>query len=98
MTRIAFLISEIISDRTRRILTGAAEAARECGACIVVYPGRYLVSPGNRKTVHPDYYQEMAVFQYLDKKNTNVIVMDFKEIGKQASAQKKESFLSRFTS
>ena len=98
MTNIAFLISEIISERTRRILMGAADAARESGARIAVYPGRYLVSPGNRKTVHPDYYQEMAVFQYLDKKNTDVIVMDFKEIGKQASAQKKEAFLSRFTS
>ena len=98
MTNIAFLISEIISDRTRRILTGAAEAARESGARIAVYPGRYLVSPGNKKTVHPDYYQETAVFQYIDKKNTDVIVMDFQEIGKQASAQKKEAFLSRFAS
>lgn len=98
MTNIAFLISEIISDRTRRILAGAADAARESGVRIAVYPGRYLVSPGNKKTVHPDYYQETAVFQYIDKKNTDVIVMDFQEIGKQASAQKKEAFLSRFAS
>ena len=98
MTNIAFLISEIISDRTARILQGASEAARECGARIAVYPGRYLVSPGNKKTVHPDYYQETAVFQYIDRKNTDVIVIDFQEIGKQASARKKEAFLSRFAS
>lgn len=96
MSRIAFLISEIISERTKRILQGAAQEAERTGSALFVYPGRYLVSTGREETEHPDFYQETAVFDYIDPANTDVILLDTREICKHASARKKEKFLSAF--
>ncbi|MBR5970947.1 MAG: GGDEF domain-containing protein [Lachnospiraceae bacterium] len=97
MTKIAFLISEIASDRTKRILQGAMQEAERTDSVLFVYPGRYLVSTGREETEHPDFYQETAVFDYIDPENTDVILMDAREICKHASLRKKEKFLSAFS-
>ncbi|MBR0092736.1 MAG: GGDEF domain-containing protein [Lachnospiraceae bacterium] len=96
MTKIAFLITEIASERTKRILQGAVQEAGAQDAVLFVYPGRYLVSSGREETEHPDMYQETAVFDYTDPANTDVIILDAKEICKHATARKREKFLSAF--
>ncbi|MBR0164142.1 MAG: GGDEF domain-containing protein [Lachnospiraceae bacterium] len=96
MIRMAFLIADMANDRMKRILLGMSAAAKDHDVRICVFPGRYLVSTGHKKSELPDHYQEAAVFDYIDKKNTDVIVADIKEIGKHALSIKKEAFLSRF--
>lgn len=96
MTRIAFLIADIASDRIKKLLCGMIAAAEELDAQIVVCPGKGIVSAGHQDTGLPDCYQEEAVFRYIDKKNTDVILVDLKELGKHASAMKKEAFLGQF--
>ena len=97
MTNIAFLTTEIADDRTREILQGAAQEAEQNGATLFVYHGKYLVSPGSKKTEHPDFYQETAVFDYINKDNTDVLLLDLEEICKLASAAKRKQFLARFS-
>lgn len=96
MTNIAFLTTEIADNRTREILRGATREAAKAGATLLVYHGKYLVSPGAKKTEHPDFYQETAVFDYINKENADVILVDLEEICKLASAAKRKQFLGRF--
>ena len=96
MTNIAFLTTEIANGRTREILSGAAAEAKKAGATLLVYHGKYLVSPGAKKTEHPDFYQETAVFDYINKDNADVLLVDLEEICKLASAAKRKQFLARF--
>ena len=96
MTNIAFLTTEIANNRTREILQGAVQEAGKAGATLLVYHGKYLVSPGSKKTEHPDFYQETAVFDYLNKDNADVLLLDLEEICKLASSTKRKQFLNRF--
>ena len=94
--RISLLISEFKNDRERKICQGAQAAAEEEGVSLSIFPGMFLTEADHRKTKKDVFYQQNAVFSFINPANTDILIIDLDQIGRRVGAIKKEEFLKLF--
>lgn len=94
--RISLLISEFKNDRERKICRGAQVAAEEEGVSLSIFPGMFLTEADHRKAKKDVFYQQNAVFSFINPENTDILIIDLEQIGRKVGAIKKEEFLKHF--
>lgn len=93
---IALLISGINDEGMSRFLLGAAAAAADLRVRLSVYAGSVLGSASHKRTEDNGQSQPAAVFDFIDKSGTDVILADIGGIGEGVALLNREKFLNGF--
>ncbi len=92
---IGLLVSELEDKDVKRICVGASQAARDKDVTLIIMPGKYLNNDDNAD--NPYEYQQMAVFDYANTEDFDVLIIDIDRIGKGAPILKRDAFLNKFS-
>ena len=94
--RIGLLISEFNDKKECDICLGADRAARDLGAELIIFPGKYIITDKTFDKEDPYLYQYQAVYDYSIDADFDGFIVDIDKIGHKAAILKKEAFLKQF--
>ena len=93
---IALLVAGFENTFVRQLCTGAMTAATETDSNLVVFPGKFINPPYYDKNITQYEYQSDTIFDYAQKTNFDIFLIDINTIGLFSTFEQKLEFLQSF--
>lgn len=93
---IGLLVSELKDAYVRDLCLGAKAAAKDHKADLIIFPGKLMAADTGHNEKKPYEFQHTAVFDFIDDREFDVLIIDIEHLAKKAPILKKEEFLSGF--
>ncbi|MBE6851970.1 MAG: GGDEF domain-containing protein [Ruminococcus sp.] len=94
---IGLYVSNLVDMSVHSVCTGAAAAAKDLNANLIIFPGMHLNGDYNDPLKSPYYYQYNTIYDLGGKENLDYLMIMTGVIGNTLADQEVEKFLKRFS-